>query len=165
MLVNLLNICSEDELAEDDDEDYTGNLSGLTEEQQAELKAKKERKAQLRSKIKGVAKMAKYFHNIREESEAGSSTFISLSSISPPHHLSLISSHLTQTPLYPQAYPYYTHLILNPILNRLFSPNFTQLWPLFIPNFNSTHPDPYSTTTSLQPLFYFSNALEGLGNL
>ena len=80
MLVNLLNICSEDELAEDDDEDYTGNLSGLTEEQQAELKAKKERKAQLRSKIKGVAKMAKYFHNIREESEAGSSTFISLSS-------------------------------------------------------------------------------------
>jgi len=70
MLVNLLNICSEDELAEDDDEDYTGNLSGLTEEQQAELKAKKERKAQLRSKIKGVAKMAKYFHNIREESEA-----------------------------------------------------------------------------------------------
>ena len=74
MLVNLLNICSEDELAEDDDDDYTTNLSGLTEEQQAELRAKKERKAQLRSKIKGVAKMAKYFHNIREESEAGTAT-------------------------------------------------------------------------------------------
>ena len=72
MLVNLLNICSEDELAEDDDEDYTGNLTGMTDEQQAELRAKHERKAQLRSKIKGVAKMAKYFHNIREESEAGS---------------------------------------------------------------------------------------------
>jgi len=70
MLVNLLNICSEDELAEDDDEDYTGNLTGMTDEQQAELRAKHERKAQLRSKIKGVAKMAKYFHNIREESEA-----------------------------------------------------------------------------------------------
>ena len=128
MLVNLLNICSEDELAEDDDEDYTGNLSGLTEEQQAELKAKKERKAQLRSKIKGVAKMAKYFHNIREESEAGSSTFISLSSISPPHHF--IPNFITR-----QAYPNNTHLILIPILNRLFNPNFTQLWPPFYPQF------------------------------
>ena len=74
MLVNLLNICSEDELAEDDDEDYTSNFTGMTDEQQAELRAKHERKAQLRSKIKGVAKMAKYFHNIREESEAGTST-------------------------------------------------------------------------------------------
>ena len=118
MLVNLLNICSEDELAEDDDEDYTGNLSGLTEEQQAELKAKKERKAQLRSKIKGVAKMAKYFHNIREESEAGSCTFISLPSISP-------SLHLVQTPIYPPNLTlYYTHLILTPILN---STNITKL--------------------------------------
>ena len=74
MLVNLLNICSEDELAEDDDEDFTGTLGGMTDEQVAELRAKKERKAQLRSKIKGVAKMAKYFHNIREESEAGKLT-------------------------------------------------------------------------------------------
>ena len=110
MLVNLLNICSEDELAEDDDEDYTGNLSGLTEEQQAELKAKKERKAQLRSKIKGVAKMAKYFHNIREESEAGSSTFISLSSISPPNHFipNFIAPHTVSyfpASLYPLFYP------------------------------------------------------------
>ena len=95
MLVNLLNICSEDELAEDDDEDYTGNLSGLTEEQQAELKAKKERKAQLRSKIKGVAKMAKYFHNIREESEAGTSTRI----------LPLISIHLTLDYISPRISP------------------------------------------------------------
>ena len=95
MLVNLLNICSEDELAEDDDDDYTTNLSGLTEEQQAELRAKKERKAQLRSKIKGVAKMAKYFHNIREESEAGTSTLT-------PHSI-------------PDFIPYCTHLIPIPI--------------------------------------------------
>ena len=119
MLVNLLNICSEDELAEDDDEDYTGNLSGLTEEQQAELKAKKERKAQLRSKIKGVAKMAKYFHNIREESEAGSSTFISLPSISPPHlyptlapFLSPILPQLILIPIPPQHHSSYSKFLL-----------------------------------------------------
>merc|ERR1719309_1917712 len=70
MLVNLLNICSEDELAEDGDEDFTTALGGMTDEQRAELKAKQERKVQLQNKIRGVAKMAKYFHNIREESEA-----------------------------------------------------------------------------------------------
>lgn len=65
MLVNLLNICSEDELAEDDDNDEITDVLKESEE----MAEKRRRKLQLQSKIKGVAKMAGYFHKMREESE------------------------------------------------------------------------------------------------
>ena len=72
MLVNVLNICSDDELmgsSEASAQDHPTVL--ITPEQIAELKRKEEKRITLQKKILAVAKMAKYFHTLREESETG----------------------------------------------------------------------------------------------
>lgn len=73
MLVNVLNICSDDELMASTDEsmdDLTNALQNTsTEEQIIAFKFKEERRIALQKKILAVAKMAKYFHTLREESE------------------------------------------------------------------------------------------------
>jgi hypothetical protein len=75
MLVNVLNICSDDELMASTDEsmdDLTNALQNTsTEEQIIAFKFKEERRIALQKKILAVAKMAKYFHTLREESETG----------------------------------------------------------------------------------------------
>jgi len=72
MLVNVLNICSDDELMATPGssmEDITAVIAN--EEQMNALKQKEERRIALQKKILAVAKMAKYFHTLREESETG----------------------------------------------------------------------------------------------
>ena len=69
MLVNVLNICSDDELMDPPAEAGTHPTVMITAEQIAELKRKEERRITLQKKILAVAKMAKYFHTLREESE------------------------------------------------------------------------------------------------
>ena len=74
MLVGLLNICSDDELnmnSDDSIEDLTNALQNTTDDQMNAFKVKEEKRIKLQRKIFAVAKMAKYFHNLREESEAG----------------------------------------------------------------------------------------------
>ena len=73
MLVNVLNICSDDELMEPTDPESIGDLMPHqpTEEQILEFRKKEERRIALQKKILAVAKMAKYFHTLREESETG----------------------------------------------------------------------------------------------
>ena len=76
MLVNVLNICSDDELMGPTDDDSSGQIGIFTmketsEEAMIELKKKEERRITLQKKILAVAKMAKYFHTLREESETG----------------------------------------------------------------------------------------------
>ena len=73
MLVNVLNICSDDELMEPTDPESIGDLMPHqpTEEQIIEFRKKEERRIALQKKILAVAKMAKYFHTLREESETG----------------------------------------------------------------------------------------------
>ena len=74
MLVNVLNICSDDELMEpigSSMEDITSVIGKCNEDQLNELKRKEERRIALQKKILAVAKMAKYFHTLREESETG----------------------------------------------------------------------------------------------
>ena len=73
MLVNVLNICSDDELMGPSDEvsDLTISIKETSEEAMIELKKKEERRITLQKKILAVAKMAKYFHTLREESETG----------------------------------------------------------------------------------------------
>ena len=72
MLVNVLNICSDDELLEpiEDNEDLA-KMAKMGDAEIALLKQKEERKILLQKKILAVAKMAKYFHTLREESETG----------------------------------------------------------------------------------------------
>ena len=74
MLVNVLNICSDDELMGSTDpaiESTAHPTVLITPEQIAELKRKEEKRITLQKKILAVAKMAKYFHTLREESETG----------------------------------------------------------------------------------------------
>ena len=75
MLVNVLNICSDDELmgstADPAIEPTAHPTVLITPEQIAELKRKEEKRITLQKKILAVAKMAKYFHTLREESETG----------------------------------------------------------------------------------------------
>jgi len=70
MLVNVLNICSDDELMEPiPPEAITDVIGKCSEKELSELKRKEERRITLQKKILAVAKMAKYFHTLREESE------------------------------------------------------------------------------------------------
>ena len=75
MLVNVLNICSDDELMGATDQSPEATVPHptvvITPEQIAELKRKEEKRITLQKKILAVAKMAKYFHTLREESETG----------------------------------------------------------------------------------------------
>ena len=72
MLVNVLNICSDDELMEPiPPEAITDVIGKCSEKELSELKRKEERRITLQKKILAVAKMAKYFHTLREESETG----------------------------------------------------------------------------------------------
>lgn len=77
MLVNVLNICSDDELMGATDQSPEATVAHptvvITPEQIAELKRKEEKRITLQKKILAVAKMAKYFHTLREESETGES--------------------------------------------------------------------------------------------
>ena len=74
VLVNLLNICSDDELCGDD----MDSLEDLTEAYRDQLNSdrlqavedSRIKKENMRKKILAVAKMAHYFRNMREESEA-----------------------------------------------------------------------------------------------
>lgn len=84
MLVNVLNICSDDELmgstADPTAVEPTAHPTVLiTPEQIAELKRKEEKRITLQKKILAVAKMAKYFHTLREESE----TVLQLKGLTP----------------------------------------------------------------------------------
>ena len=74
MLVNLLNICSDDELMCTDTEDlseFTDAMKGkMTEEQIEELKKKRQlEKAKLQKKILGIGRMARHFQQMREDAE------------------------------------------------------------------------------------------------
>ena len=73
MLVNVLNICSDEELMAETDsvEDLTKITDQLSVEQIQKRKETEERRIALQKKILAVAKMAKYFHTLREESETG----------------------------------------------------------------------------------------------
>merc|ERR1719370_588988 len=73
VLVNILNICSDDELCGDDDslEDLTDAYRDqLASDREQALEDKKQKQLALRKKIMAVAKMANYFQNLREEQEA-----------------------------------------------------------------------------------------------
>ena len=73
VLVNLLNICSDDELGDDDEsvEDLTDAYrEAVNSDRLQELEDSKNKKIALKKKIMAVAKMAAYFHNLREEQEA-----------------------------------------------------------------------------------------------
>jgi len=73
MLVNLLNICSDDELICQDDDmtDLADALKGtMTEEQINEYRQKKQaEKAKLQKKILGIGRMARHFQQMREDAE------------------------------------------------------------------------------------------------
>jgi len=71
MLVNVLNICSDEELMAESEsvDDLTKITEQLSVEQLAEKEKREERRIALQKKILAVAKMAKYFHTLREESE------------------------------------------------------------------------------------------------
>ena len=75
MLVNVLNICSDEELMAESEsvDDLTKITEQLSVEQLAEKEKREERRIALQKKILAVAKMAKYFHTLREESETGKS--------------------------------------------------------------------------------------------
>lgn len=83
MLVNVLNICSDDELMGATDQSPEATVPHptvvITPEQIAELKRKEEKRITLQKKILAVAKMAKYFHTLREESE----TVLQLKGLTP----------------------------------------------------------------------------------
>ena len=73
VLVNLLNICSDDELCGDDDslEDLTDAYRDQVNSDRLEkIEETQAKKLALKKKILAVAKMAHYFHTMREESEA-----------------------------------------------------------------------------------------------
>ena len=83
MLVNLLNICSDDELMCTDTEDlseFTDAMKGkMTEEQINELKKKRQsEKAKLQKKILGIGRMARHFQQMREDAEKSMSNFSTL---------------------------------------------------------------------------------------
>jgi len=73
MLVNLLNICSDDELmcADEDPSEFTDAIkSTMTEEQINEYRQKKQtEKAKLQKKILGIGRMARHFQQMREDAE------------------------------------------------------------------------------------------------
>ena len=73
MLVNLLNICSDDELTttEGEDQEITEAIKAqMTEEQIAEYQSRRQsEKAKLQKKIRGIGRMARHFQHLREESE------------------------------------------------------------------------------------------------
>ena len=73
MLVNILNICSDDELfcQDDDMSDLADALKGtMTEEQINEYRQKKQaEKAKLQKKILGIGRMARHFQQMREDAE------------------------------------------------------------------------------------------------
>ena len=83
MLVNLLNICSDDELMCTDTEDlseFTDAMKGkMTEEQIEELKKKRQvEKAKLQKKILGIGRMARHFQQMREDAEKSTLNLMNL---------------------------------------------------------------------------------------
>merc|ERR1712062_239770 len=79
MLINMLNICSDEENDNEPEEDLPTPGTIID----PELERKREIRTRLQKKIVAIGKMAKYFHTLREESE----TVLQLKGLTPSGRL------------------------------------------------------------------------------